>query len=80
MEKKIKIGSKDCLLFEQDVPQAVLIQMMDQDEREGMAEENSDSWKAEAEEMLRDGMSVKDIVEEFAGRVPKNEVKRFLMK
>ena len=39
MEKKIKIGSKDCLLFEQDVPQAVLIQMMDQDEREGMAEE-----------------------------------------
>ena len=39
MGKEIKIGRKDCLLFGQDNPQAVLIQLMDQDDRQGMTDE-----------------------------------------
>ena len=44
----------------------------------GMTEEDGDAWKAEAERMSREGMSVKDIVTALAG-VPKNEVKRYLL-
>ncbi len=47
---------------------------------EGMSDEVSDDWKAEAEKMLTDGMSVKDIVKEMEGRAAKNEVKRFLLR
>ena len=46
---------------------------------EGMTDEVSDDWRAEAEKMLTDGMSVKDIVNEMNGRAAKNEVKRFLL-
>ena len=46
---------------------------------EGMSDEVSDDWKAEAEKMLTDGMSVKDIVRKMEGRAAKNEVKRFLL-
>ena len=46
---------------------------------EGKREESVDSWKAEAEELLKAGKSVKDIVSELEGRVSKNEVKRFVM-
>ena len=46
---------------------------------EGRADEVSDDWKAEAEQRLRQGMSVKDIAVEFEGRVSRNEVKKFLM-
>ena len=46
---------------------------------DGAGEEDGDSWKAEAEEMLRKGMSVKDIADELQGRASKNEVKRFVL-
>ena len=47
---------------------------------EGMTESvNNDSWRDEAEAMLREGKSVKDIVSELHDRVPKNELKSFLM-
>ena len=46
---------------------------------EGMSDEVSDDWRAEAEKLLTDGMSVKDIVRVLEGRAAKNEVKRFLL-
>ena len=46
---------------------------------EGKREEEGDSWKSEADELRRAGKSVKDIVNELAGRVPKNDVKKYLM-
>ena len=46
---------------------------------EGLAEPVNDSWKPEAEQMLKEGLSVKDIVNKLAGRVPKNEVKKFVI-
>ena len=46
---------------------------------EGYREESGDSWKAEADAMTREGMSVKDIVRELQGQVPKNELKKYLL-
>ena len=47
---------------------------------EGMTEgENDTSWQSEAEEMLREGMSVKNIVSELQDKAPKNDLKKFLM-
>lgn len=46
---------------------------------EGMNESTNDSWKIEADEMLKNGLSVKDIVNKFHGIIPKNEVKKYLL-
>lgn len=46
---------------------------------EGMSEGVSDDWKTEAERMLSEGLSVKDIVREMEGRAARNEVKRFVL-
>ena len=45
----------------------------------GNDEEECDSWKVEAEKLFREGASVKDIVNELAGRASKNNVKRFIL-
>ena len=41
--------------------------------------ENDTSWQSEAENMLREGLSVKDIVNELQNTAPKNDLKKFLM-
>ena len=46
---------------------------------EGYHAEAGDLWKAEADEMLAAGKSVKDIVSELQGRVSKNELKKYLV-
>ena len=46
---------------------------------EGAGEETGDSWKAEAERMFHEGMSVKDIVSNLEGIAPKNEVKQYVI-
>ena len=48
---------------------------------EGKTEETGDTWKNEAENMLQDGMSVKDIASLVSNtyNLPKNEVKKFLL-
>ena len=46
---------------------------------EGMPESANDDWQAEAEEMIEQGMSVKDIVRKLEGIAAKNEVKKFVM-
>ena len=47
---------------------------------EGMTEsENDTSWQTEAENMLRDGMSLKDIVNRLQKRVSKNELKKYIL-
>ena len=45
---------------------------------EGMSPEVNDDWRGEAEDMLKNGMSVKDIVSELQNTAPKNAIKRFL--
>ena len=46
---------------------------------DGNEEKTNDEWKIEAEKLLNDGMSVKDIVKKFDGIVSRNEVKKFIM-
>ena len=46
---------------------------------EGADDDEGDSWKAEAQAMLAEGMSVKDIVHELDGIAPKNQVKKFIL-
>ena len=47
---------------------------------DGMKEmENNTSCQSEAENMLREGLSVKDIVNELQNTAPKNDLKKFLM-
>ena len=45
----------------------------------GAGDEDGGSWKAEAQAMLAEGMSVKDIVHELDGIAPKNQVKKFIL-
>ena len=46
---------------------------------DGMCEEVSDDWRAEAEYRFREGVSVRDIVSGLEGRASRNEVKKFLL-
>ena len=48
---------------------------------EGKCEESGDAWKSEAENLLQDGMTVKDIAALVSNNynLPKNEVKKFLL-
>ena len=48
---------------------------------EGKCEESGDAWKSEAENLLQDGMTVKDIAVLVSNNynLPKNEVKKFLL-
>lgn len=46
---------------------------------EGMSESVGYDWRAEAEKLLREGMSAKDIAKNFEGTAAKNEVKKYIL-
>ncbi len=46
---------------------------------EGYCGEENTAWQDEAEEMLKEGYSVRDIVRELDGKAGRNEIKRFLL-
>ena len=47
---------------------------------EGYSGDNGGDWRDEAEEMLRDGLSIRDITERLSGRAHRNEIKKFLLR